>query len=81
MINKSKIKVCCICTESIKPQYLGKDKEGFDYYWYEGNNAQPVADGVCCDTCNSTIVIPKRINDISMSYNLDNFNKTFGLGG
>ena len=69
MIDKSKIKVCCICTESIKPQYLGKDKEGIDNYWYDGNNAQPIADASSCDTCNSTVVIPQRITDISMSQN------------
>ena len=69
MIDKSKIKVCCICTESIKPQYLGKDKEGIDNYWYEGNNALPIEDARCCDTCNSTVVIPQRITDISMSQN------------
>jgi hypothetical protein len=26
-----------------------------------GNNAQPVMDGRCCDSCNETIVIPIRI--------------------
>ena len=75
MIDKSKIKVCCICTESIKPQYLGKDQiydndKSLDWYWYDGNNAQPVADGRCCDSCNSTIVIPQRITDISMQLNM-----------
>ena len=77
MIDKSKIKVCCICTESIKPKYLGKDKKGIAHYWYNGNNAQPVADGSCCDSCNSTVVIPQRITDISMSYNLDGLHKLF----
>ena len=75
MIDKSKIKVCCICTESIKPQYLGKDQiydndKSVDWYWYDGNNAQPVADGRCCNSCNSTIVIPQRITDISMQLNM-----------
>ncbi len=28
-----------------------------------GNNAQPVNDGKCCDVCNATIVIPRRIQD------------------
>lgn len=26
-----------------------------------GNNAQPINDGVCCDYCNTTMVIPARI--------------------
>ena len=29
-----------------------------------GNNAQPVADGTCCDKCNREVVIPKRIEDM-----------------
>ena len=37
---------CCIC---------GCDIE--DY----GNNAFPVADGLCCDKCNAMVVIPARI--------------------
>ncbi|MCI9015927.1 MAG: hypothetical protein HFJ53_02005 [Clostridia bacterium] len=40
--------ICSIC---------GKHYEGY------GNNAQPVNDGRCCDYCNSTIVIPRRIQD------------------
>ena len=71
MIDKSKIKVCCICTESIKPKYLGKDQidKSLDWYWYDGNNAKQVADGRCCDSCNSTVVIPQRITDRSMTQN------------
>lgn len=38
--------VCCIC----KNIYVGY-----------GNNAQPVQDGECCDTCNATVVIPERL--------------------
>lgn len=26
-----------------------------------GNNAQPINDGICCDNCNYTVVIPARI--------------------
>ena len=39
-------KTCVIC---------GKEFEGY------GNNAQPVKDGVCCDECNTSIVIPARL--------------------
>ena len=45
---------CCICGKQIKP--VGT--------WTQGNNAQPVKDGRCCDYCNSTVVIPARINMI-----------------
>ena len=58
-IDKSKIHVCIICAETIKPKFLGLDKEG--------NNAEPVADGKCCDNCNATVVVPQRFTDLQMS--------------
>lgn len=30
------------------------------FYGY-GNNAEPINKGRCCDTCNTTFVIPARI--------------------
>lgn len=42
------MKNCSIC---------GKKYDGY------GNNAQPVNNGRCCDDCNSTIVVPRRITD------------------
>jgi len=45
---------CCICRKEIEP--VGT--------WTEGNNAQPVKDGRCCDVCNKTKVIPARLNRI-----------------
>lgn len=38
---------CCLCKGEIEGKY--------------GHNAQPLADGRCCDTCNYTKVVPKRI--------------------
>ena len=35
--------------------------KAFDGY---GNNADPVADGECCDECNMNIVVPARIEQI-----------------
>jgi hypothetical protein len=29
-----------------------------------GNNAQPINDGRCCDSCNTRAVIPARLNMI-----------------
>ena len=29
-----------------------------------GNNAEPVAEGQCCDACNDDIVIPTRIRQL-----------------
>lgn len=37
---------------------------GYMYYGF-GNNAEPVNHGRCCDTCNSTVVIPVRMNNIA----------------
>ena len=42
---------CSICKE---------DFEGL------GNNAQPVNDGICCDTCNN-LVIRRRLFDVVMN--------------
>ena len=41
------MKVCIIC--------------GSEYSEW-GNNAQPVADGQCCDFCNAMIVVPARMS-------------------
>jgi hypothetical protein len=29
--------------------------------WKEGNNAEPVNSGRCCDDCNMSVVIPARL--------------------
>ena len=44
--------ICSICEEPIPTTWYG---------WSEGNNAQPINDGRCCDNCDATVVIPKRI--------------------
>lgn len=41
---------CSIC---------GKEYQGY------GNNAQPVNEGRCCDICNYTTVIPRRMQEYS----------------
>ena len=46
---------CVIC---------GHDFEGY------GNNAYPVADGVCCDECNKEKVIPARLKNIANTKDL-----------
>jgi hypothetical protein len=43
--------LCCICGKPIPPQGT----------WLHGNNAEPVADGRCCQHCDDTVVIPARI--------------------
>lgn len=43
-------KICCIC---------GKEFIGY------GNNPSPVKEkGKCCDECNATVVIPKRLEQL-----------------
>ena len=46
---------CSICKGEIGVTSFG---------WDQGNNAEPVNDGRCCDTCDATVVIPKRIGMI-----------------
>ena len=43
--------ICCLCNKPIP------EKHG----WKLGNNAEPVAEGRCCDPCDNEIVIPYRI--------------------
>jgi len=47
---------CSICGEKIQAKSLGPDSDP----WLEGNNASPINNGRCCDTCNSLVVIPAR---------------------
>ena len=46
---------CCICTHEIEKHPLSG--------WDQGHNAQPVAEGRCCDTCNSDTVLTRRIQN------------------
>ena len=48
---------CVICDNEIdKKMHEGK------VYWTEGNNAEPVANGRCCDLCDCMLVIPIRMS-------------------
>ncbi len=46
---------CCLCNEEIEIEPSG---------WDSGNNAQPLADGRCCNDCNTHKVIPARIDEM-----------------
>ena len=37
----------------------------------EGNNAEPYSDGICCDECNYTVVVPLRIQEFLISKKAD----------
>ena len=47
--------VCVICK---------KEYEGY------GNNAEPIAKGMCCDNCNTTYVIPARLKQLKVENKL-----------
>jgi hypothetical protein len=46
---------CSICQENIEHKKQGS------MIWADGNNAQPVNAGRCCDKCDCYIVIPTRL--------------------
>ena len=47
--------ICSICQLEIQPDNNG---------WDGTNNAQPVNDGVCCHSCDKTVVLPARLNQM-----------------
>jgi len=49
---------CSICKEPI---------EVTSYGWAEGNNAEPINDGRCCDTCDMTKVLTARMEALRTS--------------
>ena len=52
--DQESLKKCCLCGFNIQP--VGD--------WVHGHNAEPAADGRCCDECNSCVVIPLRLLEI-----------------
>ena len=44
--------ICSICQLEIQPDDNG---------WDGTNNAQPINDGVCCHSCDKTVVLPARL--------------------
>ena len=55
-LDENKEQECVICHQPF---------EGY------GNNAEPVAEGRCCDECNAKVVIPARIEEMNKSKKLD----------
>ena len=47
---------CSICGDVIQPDPVTG--------WAMGNNAEPVNNGRCCNTCNNAVVRPARIRRI-----------------
>lgn len=50
---------------SEETQYCSICKRPFEGW---GNNADPVNNGRCCDTCNMTVVIPARMTLIQLKH-------------
>ena len=44
--------ICVICKKEIQPDDNG---------WDGTNNAEPVSDGLCCHSCDKTVVLPARL--------------------
>ena len=49
---------CIICNGEIEQKKLTDGT----VYWEGGNNAEPIKEGRCCDTCNLTVVVPTRVH-------------------
>ena len=47
---------CILCSNSIK-----EDAKAKGLSWELGCNAEPLASGQCCDTCDKTKVLPERL--------------------
>jgi hypothetical protein len=57
-----KIHKCSLCEGDIEQKQI---LETGEVYWSSGNNAAPLSEGRCCDTCNREKVIPARMRDIA----------------
>ena len=49
---------CSICGKDISPLLHPATGE---VVWDQGNNAEPINDGRCCDVCDGLVVLPRRI--------------------
>ena len=54
---------CSICDSEIEKQL---DENG-KVFWDQGNSAEPINDGRCCDICNMTVVLKARLGFVDMS--------------
>jgi hypothetical protein len=55
--DESPILQCVICGTTIMPELSG---------WTGGHNAEPVNSGRCCNHCNSSVVIPARLQRMGL---------------
>lgn len=64
--------ICSICNGEIDPQINPATGEVF---WTQGHNAEPINNGRCCTTCNTTKVVPTRIANMQKN----NWNSRYRL--
>lgn len=62
---------CSICKKEIEKHV---DENG-KVYWEEGHNAEPVVEGRCCDDCNYSVVLPRRLGLVYGKEFEEKFNK------
>jgi hypothetical protein len=55
--------ICVICKKDIEPD---RTDDG-EIYWDQGNSAEPIDEGRCCNRCNDTIVIPARLTEMMVN--------------
>ena len=54
--------ICVICQKNIEPD---RNDEG-EIVWDQGNSAEPIDAGRCCNKCNETIVLPTRFTEVML---------------
>jgi hypothetical protein len=54
--------ICVICHKDIEAD---KNDDG-EIIWDQGNSAEPIDEGRCCNKCNETIVTPARLTEIML---------------
>jgi|APSaa5957512535_1039671.scaffolds.fasta_scaffold385760_2 hypothetical protein len=65
---------CSICEENLEEQ---KHPITGDIFWNKGHNAEPINDGRCCDICNDTIVIARRMKIMGMEEDYGQYIKEY----
>ena len=65
---------CSICEDNLEEQEHPITGEIF---WNKGHNAEPINDGRCCDICNDTIVIARRMKIMGMDIDLREYHIDF----
>ena len=54
---------CVLCNEDIQPS---AGRLQYAVGWDEGNNAEPLAEGRCCDVCNKDVIAARRRRQATM---------------